>query len=514
MEDSRWNSLAKGLALSTAYCTTYLAAWYLSFDQWFLPAGLRVACLLLLPYRYWPYMFAGDAGAMLTLRAPKADDYGEAWAYLSPFLPLPMMSLVALCLRRYIKTIKQHTRWLPLTALLLAASAALSNLTVNYVLSGPEAPDVFDSFLRFSTGQYLGILMSIPLLLAWLHRRQNQFPLKPLVQDSCIAIVMIGLMYSLVVWTPNVQDAYRQLMLMLMLLPAAFLAFLHGWRGASIGVVIVNLTISQTLTYTGLPGTHDDIIFIVQQALAIAAAIMLLFGSKITEHYEEAREAGVAESEALVLAHKSFLSTEHVLREQMLYMAQLQMLFDDERKDTVEWIKAQGYSQMAMDLNARGVMHRRLFNVRAPALYPIRIERDGLFAVIYSPKFTEFWAANAEVDYRLKGQSRDLTVDLQLAAYRCICHAMALLAESAPESYRIGIRIWHGSRRRGIALYVAAVPTQPLHVTQAGVTAAAMLNARVLAQRGIVRRDAHRVRVLLSEPLDAVTTPLDPVPVF
>ena len=53
--------IAKGIAISVLYCIAYLVLRYYSFDQWFLPAGLRAACLFFMPLRYWPFVFIGDA---------------------------------------------------------------------------------------------------------------------------------------------------------------------------------------------------------------------------------------------------------------------------------------------------------------------------------------------------------------------------------------------------------------------------------------------------------------------
>jgi hypothetical protein len=58
--------IAKGLGIAMLYGVAYLALRYISFNQWFLPAGLRAACLLFLPYRYWPFVFLGEAGITLS----------------------------------------------------------------------------------------------------------------------------------------------------------------------------------------------------------------------------------------------------------------------------------------------------------------------------------------------------------------------------------------------------------------------------------------------------------------
>jgi hypothetical protein len=506
VERTQWSSFAKGLAFATVYCVAYLALRQMSFNQWFLPAGLRIACLLMVPYRYWPYLFAGDAAALLVLRGPKADDYSPQWAYLSPFLLVLMISVVPRAIRQRIKGIDAFAYGLPWIAALAALWSSICNMTLNFVLNGPVPLVTFENFTRYVVGDFLGILMvAIPCLL-WLRGARGIARPRRLAQDAALALVAIGVMYAVAATTPDSQGALRQFLLIFMALPAVVLTFAHGWSGAAAGIFMVNLASAQTLTYTGIAGQHDELVFFAQQGLSIAAITLLSLGYRIGEHYERARTAGVARNEAMAIAQRSFLSSEQMLREHMMYMAQMQLSLDDERKDTVEWLKARGHAQAAMDLNTRGMSSRRSFDERAPALYPLRIEQEGLYAVLHADAFTRFWGGGAEVYLGYKGQPKRLSVDLQLAVYRCICHAMALLSESEPNEYRVSLRVWMFGRKRGISISVTADPTVQARVTPASVAAMAILEARVKAYGGVVRREPHRVRVFLSEP------PLDTAP--
>lgn len=509
MDDAKRNTAIKGLALSAAYCAAYLLAWYYSLDQWFLPAGIRVAALLFLPSRYWPYVFAGDAGALLVLRGPKVDQYGEAWAYLSPFLLMPLIACLALAFNRRFKTTQERWRWLPLIGISLALWSALSNMILNVALAGPGAFDSFAEYFRVALGQYLGILIVVPPLFVWARRSRMWFSTDNLTRDATISGGILGAMCFAIVLRHDMEASLMQSLLLLMMLPAVGMTFRHGWRGAALGIVAVNLAIGMTLPRMGVAGAYDATAFVAQQALAAAASALLILGTVISEHYEKARRSGVAEQEAIKLAQSSFFSTEQVLREQLLYLAQMQLGVDDERRDMTDWLKSRGHYEAAMDLNIRGVMHRRMFDVQSQALYPMRIEQDGLYAVVHSETFTDFWAGDAEVIYAFKGQPRDLSVDLQLVAYRCICHAFALLSECKPDEYRIKMRVWQGRQRRGIVLFVTTPNTAP-QVTQAGVAAAALLNARVKAHGGTVHRDPYRVGILLSEPIAAEYAYIEP----
>src|ERR1700754_237933 len=53
ISDERIRAWGQNLALAAAYSALYEVARYLSFPQWMLTSGLRLAFLLLLPTRFW-----------------------------------------------------------------------------------------------------------------------------------------------------------------------------------------------------------------------------------------------------------------------------------------------------------------------------------------------------------------------------------------------------------------------------------------------------------------------------
>ncbi|MFZ2753116.1 MAG: MASE1 domain-containing protein [Lysobacteraceae bacterium] len=510
MRSEDWRNIVKGLALSSAYCAAYWMLWNASFDQWFLPAGLRVATCMFMPYRLWPHLFIGDAAALLLMRVPKAEQYSATWAYLSPFLLMPSISAVVALMRRRFNSIHSQATWLPLNALLISAFGAIVNLAVNHFLSGPAlTTGIFERFLTVSLGYYLGILILILPCMLCLLRGQQFFSPRSLFRDSIIAGAGMAIAFSIIVSSESIASPLRQAMLMLMILPAAGLTFLHGWRGAAIGIIMVNLAIAQTLPYTGRPGTYDATVFLAQLALVLVATVLLALGSKI----EQAHQLSLAEKHALDLARSSFLSSERNLREKVLYMAQMQVRMDEQRKSLVETLKANEQYSAAMLLNNKAVEHMQSFEGQAAALYPIHIEERGLYAVIYPESFTDIWAGDAEVNYALmRGQPRTLTVDLQLTAYRCICNAFALLSECAPDAYALKLRVWRRRNRRGISIKMTAMPTQPHHVSRASALAESDLERRVKAYGGAMRRrPVHSVRILLWEAADTDVRPQDSV---
>ena len=496
-------TIAKGLMLGIAYCVVYLVLRYYSFDQWALPAGLRAVCLFLLPLRYWPFIFIGDAAAVMYGRLSIADENSKIWVYFGPFALIAGVSIPPYLLRKKLTNAQTLTRQLPIAAACFAAWGAICTVGLNAILGGPSENATIAFFTTRFFGNYLGMLMVMLPVLAWINRHQHVGSLKKAFRDVALASTSIAMMFAYLEYWHSGGDVGRKSILMLMICPALFLTYYHGWFGAAIGVFLVNLGIAQTMTYTripGAPGPYDETVFLAQIGLAIAASAFLILGTRITSHYERAMDAGVAEEEAKKISRLTLLSNESVLRDQVLYMAQLQILLDDERRELVRWLKTQGKHKEAFALNNTGAQHRQLLNEHALALYPIGIEEKGLFAVVQSQAFEDFWAAGTHVAIRFDdGDPKTLAVELQLAAYRCLCSAIVLMCDWKPEELHIRMRVWRTHLHRGVYFSVSAYSPGEAEVSQAGTAASLLLNARVSAHGGIVRRHAHCISVLLSE---------------
>jgi MASE1 len=527
MDEKRWEYIARGVAVTSLYFVAYIAGWLSSLDQWFLAGGLRVTALLLLPYRYWPFFLLGDIGALLALRLPREAYDGAHWSYFSPVLLPAVMTLVPLLVRQRLTSPASVAKWLPVLLILSAAWGAASNVFVNEILSGPPSINSLDMFVRVTVGYYLGSLIIILPFLLWL--LPNAFPgtFRTYVRDALFALVTFCLIYGAGAWSQNLGSEVRQGILMLMIVPALGMTLQHGWRGAALGITALMIAIWLVLPHFNFESAHDESIFVVQKVLALLTAVMLPLGWIISVHDRKARfEAAQKEQslevaslamrqaqrdaaekeESMEIARLSFVSAETLLREQMLFMTQMQVAVEDELSDVVSLLRNNGDPSAAMDLNARGVMQRRAFNEQATWMYPIQIEEKGLHSVLRSSSFVDFRSGDADVKFSFRGNSWDLTLDLQRNAYRCICDAIALLSASDPDVYKIKTRIWHQDSRNGILISITAInPLRPSvnePLSNANVMAGTLLYARSKAHGGRFRRHANRISVRLSEPAE------------
>jgi hypothetical protein len=257
------------------------------------------------------------------------------------------------------------------------------------------------------------------------------------------------------------------------------------------------------MIYTGIKDSHDEVVLYAQFWILLSSTVFLLLGSQITRHYQKAIASGFAEQEALNLARMSLLSNEPAVRDQLIVMASMQVLMDGERDLLAKDLRANGKHREAMELHRRGVEHRQLFEVQALVVYPIGIECDGLFGVLDTTTFRESRASGVEVRFLFgRIDPRTLSEELQVSAYRCLCHAIDHLSDWEPTRYRLRLRVWHGRVLRGLYLSVDIDTEYEREPTPHGESAALLLDARVKAHGGMLRRTPRRIRLLLSEPVE------------
>ena len=271
MEALAGKTFVRGIVLGGGYCAAFLAMWHVSFDQWYLPAGLRLASLLLLPMRYWPYLFAGDAAALLVLRIPKADQYSMQWAYLSPFLLITSISLIPWLIRKKPNSNRIILDWLPAIALISSIWSTVTGRLINLLLSGPTPTFTIERFISFCIGDFLGILMvTLPCLL-WLQRQQWRNTRRHILQSTALATLAVAALYAAAM-IPGVQESSVRLMpLVCMLLTVVYLTFLHGWHGSVVGTLLVNVAIALALPRINLVGASDDIVLMAQAVLVVTS---------------------------------------------------------------------------------------------------------------------------------------------------------------------------------------------------------------------------------------------------
>lgn len=517
MDAQAWKMIGRGILIGAGYCAAFLISWRYSINQWYLPAGLRLASLLLLPRRYWPYVFAGDAAALLIMRIPKAEQYSVQWAYLSPFFFIPVYSLVPYCFQKKLANARDIVLWLPAIALISALVATVWAMTLNYTLHGPRPLVNAENFVRYAVGDYFGIMIVMLPILLWRQREEWRNTRRHITQSIAIATLAIAALFAAAL-IPGVQGlTIRVIPLAMMLIAIAYLTLLHGWHGAAIGTLLVGTAIAFALPHIGLAGAADDAVLMAQIVLAIASAIFLVGGVYISKLNE--RSGDSLRNELLVIqlqqkhAHDEALtmstvrsmvqSFEQSFREKSLLLAYARDDLDAYRHAVAQTLKDEGFYRQAMDAISTGVESSRALERHSELLYPFEIETYGLHAVLLSEYFQDRWGGRVQLQCALPNPSRKppLSLPLQLAAYRAICSAMSMLAVMAPTAHSIRVRQWQRSGRKGVTVFIDCSPTATFALTPDVQRALQELAILTRAYDGTFKhRHTHRIGLLVSEP--------------
>ncbi|WLA02776.1 MASE1 domain-containing protein [Xanthomonas translucens] len=484
-----WTCACAGL-----YYLAFRFAWFHSADQFFLPAGLRIACLLFLPYRLWPSIFIGDAAAMLSLRIPfaEANNFPVSWAYCSALLFSPVLSLGALALRRYWPAAYTREKYLPFTLLALAVWGVAANIALNALFSGPIESPLATYAYKVSTGQFLTSIVAVLPIMVWL-RRAEVTNWNRLIRDS---LLCVGALLSTYFGAGLVEESWQRLALLgMMILPALTLTVLHGWRGAAIGVVAANVSLGLSIPSTGLFGNRDLDVFVAQQTLAVMGTSLLLVGAAMSKEFDRNRLLVHATREQRLLARADHLSAEQSLRARAEAIAEAQQRISCAYRETVSRLRQGGHYALAMHINAESVASTRIVYQQASDLYPFQLENSGLFAVLRSAEFARKWAGGS-AEFRLTGSIAGHSLAFQLVAYRCICHAIEMLPCKA---YRVSVKAGHSQNPQWIAVVVASAERRSATRTKASRMAQVQLSAKLQAYGGRHRFERRKVAILLTD---------------
>ncbi|MFD0726979.1 MASE1 domain-containing protein [Lysobacter brunescens] len=492
-------AVLRGLLTSFIYAALFVGLWHLSFDQWYLPAGIRAASLLLLRYRLWPYVFIGDAAAVMYLRIPQAtNDEQVIGAIVASILLLPLISIIPFISRLFIPKFSKAGLWQPVIFAAMAIWTALWMQTIN-AFTMPQ-PVTLEIFLRWAAGYYLGMLVIVPPILVYDRAREAEPVVSNFVRDVGLAgVIVLGLFLGLMA-APNMENSLRVVLLLVLITPAMALSAVHGWRGAAIGVTMTNVAIGLSIPDLSKLGDHNTTTFNAQLVLAFFATILIISGELFSRHFEALRRLGIAEEKAKRIARLGIIDTEQQMRDRVMFLMQCQNQIEEAQAQLVARLRAEGNHSAAEEVIRAWVMQPQFFEAHNSALYPVSILSEGLYHALQSSSFPVIVAGGSEVRFRLKGQPKLLSTDAQLTAYRTISSAIGVLSAAHPAGYRVHARVWIAKRSRGIYLCIEAVGGGRLNATMASSMSEIDIDNRVQTRNGASwRRRGHQISVLLPD---------------
>ena len=490
-------TLSQGLLLAAAYALACWAARKISLDQFFLPAGVRVAALLVFPPRMWLYLLAGEYAYFAQMRIPMVERYGLEWALLSSSYQLPAAALILKIHRG--NGVRSHKEILSV-AVMTACTMGVVNLGLVYMLwPDPPQSNFFALAFRYALGDYIGILTLAPLACLWANRRE-EIPwtsgLDAGTLCACSALFVLGA----VTWLVRDSALAKMTLQLSMAVPAIALTCLHGWAGAALGVSLLNAFILITTHSTGLPGSHDPDAFSMQQIMAIATTALLALGSRITHHYHRYIRKDQHAREVLSYARTTQAASELELRKRVLGLRRIGEALDEALSETVTWLKDRGNHDVAASLLHLSSDHSRRFREEASMVYPTVLEHVGLYLALEAGGVFDMWEKTNRLAHpHLRGDPCRLSLDLQLAAYRSIADAVSLLLGFERGQVQIRARCGQRGRARGLLVTVAIAGHQHTLASTTRTMAIGRLSGRVQTYGGIVHCRHNRIRMCFFE---------------
>ncbi len=489
-----------GLLLALAYAVVFWAVRQISVDQWVLSAGVRIGALLLFPPRYWPYLIAGEYAAFGYMRYPLIERFGLPWVVISSAALMPMAAFI----------VHRHRRLMasgnPYGLLSVAALSAICITALNLGLAWLLMPTrhaavSWDGAVTYVIGDYLGILIFAPLAMFWKHRNLSiQFSTRWRL-DVAAALTILVLLGVYAMLLPETQIAAKNSLRILMLLPVIALTCLHGWQGGAVGVAALNLVFGFTMESSGLVESRDPNAFVAQEILAMTGTALLLLGSTVSHFYYKFVHRDQIERHTLTLARANLLATERELREGAAQIKLLGEDMDHAVQQAVKWLRERGHNTAAADMLRSSVAQSQLFREQLSLIYPSGIEHYGLYLVLQSSGITGVWEQSERmVSPHLSGNPCRLSLGLQLAAYRSICDAVAILLEQETGAIKIRARCWHTNAQQGIVVNVSLIDRLRTLSPQTAKRTADSLTGRALVYGGTVRCRHNHIRLLFVEP--------------
>lgn len=496
-----------GLLIAVVYALACWGARAISVDQFYLPAGLRAAALLLCPPRLWPYLLIGEYAYFAHIRYPMIETHGLAWVVMGSAVLMPAVTLLARLHRRMMA--RTTDVWL----LSLAATAAIVVTLLNVGMSQllwpvPPSIPLISRTARYILGDFIGILTIAPLALLWIRRNTgSEWGTAFLVPTiACLSLMlMLGIGAAQV---PSDHAAARTSIQLLVALPAIALTCRCGWRGAALAVPLLNLIIGLTMPTSGLPGSFDSATFTIQQILAVAGAALLALGSTISLYYHRYIARDFDGKQVASLTRTSHLTGEMDLRQRALDINRIGDGIDVYLSETADWLRRQGHHDIASNLIRTAGLYSRKFREQASMVYPTALEHVGLYLALQAGGISEAWSNTERMaPPRLVGDPCRLTVALQLAAYRTLTEAVSLLLQHEPGQLRVTARCGRFGNRQGILVVVSVLDRRHRLSDATRALAVGHLTGRTLVYDGTVQCRRNRICMVFRDAPDAQRQP-------
>ena len=456
-----------GPLLAIGYVLLWLLLWPTVQPYWMLPYGLRFGALLLTPMRHWGWLLGAELAATAGIDLVQGAPLG--WTgFLGDALPEPLVVAAGLGLLRRFNLhaslqSPQEVTQLVLSIVLVVAATTAADAALMVSLHAPGSTGLMVGMLGEKLlSHYLGVLLIVPLMIMLLRSRFEQHALANLLIDGLL--VMLPSMAILLLLSEQAAPQ-PQFARVLSLAPVLFFAFRHGWRGASLSMILSSLGMTLVDQHLGhAPATAAGYLF-----LAVAGTGALMLGSA-TDALRRSSER-VAEQNVYLgavnrrldqLAHQLRSAARGNLQAEENQRRHMAAELHDELGQNITAIqtrvklaqsrlRAAGLEDIGTSINTilahmRRALHRMLDDLR-----PAVLDEFGLLRALDEGPIRDL-LNSAGMLYRteLRGDPRLLDDDTRTAIYRLAQESATNAVKHAQASeFRLRLRI---GERQGTAL--------------------------------------------------------------
>ncbi|HTC26289.1 MASE1 domain-containing protein [Dyella sp.] len=466
------NKWVRQIAVALGYALIYTVLRPYSGGVWTVTAGLRLSCLLLFPYRYWPALIVGEGAAILAFYYPLAERFGSLWVAVNSIPPMLIGApVVWWCTRKL--GLFPSKRTIKLKALLFCI-ATLSLIWVatsfasGFTASASASVSHHYQWIEIPysvLGKYVGILTIVPLALALKLRERlpwraqlNQWAKSRLTLD--IAMLLLPTLAVLVWMYRSASVDVRQVIHMAMFLPVAWLTSKHGWRAAAIGTTVVMFCI-----FIGTVSQPDLGLVETQAFIAFASTSLFALGVRISAQNALEEQERLNAHAAVKLAQQGLYACELRMRQTAQALEQiggtLQLTHTrllNRFKHMLPLTEGQTYFKQA------ATTQNQVYRL-AESMHPTAWRERGLPAALRETIARSLDESGMAYRFQLKGRGlSQLSSGVHAAIYRLACEAVVYICEQQEwSSVAITLRGGLTNGQQWAMLRVEGI-TQPSHV--------------------------------------------------
>lgn len=271
----------KPVWVAALYVLGLILLWPLGRNIWYLPAGLRLGALWIVPRRQWPWLLVAEWLTLIAMNAWRGHDFAQPGVWLIMLLPWPCYALAVALLRK--DSMRLSTDAPLIFPRLIVAGLLGATLIAPWLArfhpATSSSTHLLASGLEFLLGDLFGVLMLAPPMVLFARRGFAT----PQQRDAARAV----LIYLVPVLALSAALAIREvefgpLAYLLVFWPLLYIAFRHGCSGAALSVPCVGVALELTRSYApGItaPALQLSLIAIGSGALMLGAATTALRNS-------------------------------------------------------------------------------------------------------------------------------------------------------------------------------------------------------------------------------------------